>query len=96
MESYLCESQFAACAWRKCSTVYRSASTRVNEGVMPASIMPIGVASPARESDDMVAAKFRCSIYVFWQCYVVLRHGFNKGCIVFMHEHWIIFMQGVW
>jgi len=49
-----CESQFATCAWRKCYTVYRSASTRVNGGVTSACVTSTGVASPARELNDMV------------------------------------------
>jgi len=81
----LCESWFAVCAWSKCSAVYRYASTRVNRGATQ-----IGVASPARESDDMVVAKCGRSICGFSQCSVVLhcglRHGFDKWCMVFMHK----------
>ena len=75
--------------------VYRFASTRVNGGATL-----VGVASPAKESNDKVDAKCRCSICGFLQCSMVLyrglRHSSDKGCMVFMHEHWLIFMQSVW
>jgi len=59
----MCESWFAACAWRKCSTIYISVSTRVNGGATPE-----GVASLAKELDDMVAVKCGRSICGFSQC----------------------------
>jgi len=88
--------------WRKCYTVYRSTSTRVNGGATL-----VGVASLARESDDMVAAKCKCSICGFSQYSVVLGHGLHHGfvgqrvygvyaralanikarCVVIIHEH---------
>jgi len=82
--------------WRPVSFVRRrSASTRVN-----GSATLVGVASLVRESNDKVATKCRCSICGFLQYSVVLhrglRHSSDKGCIVFMHEHWLIFIQGVW
>ena len=61
--------RFAACAWRKCSAVYIYASTRVNGGATPT-----GVASPARESNDMVDTKCGqlCAFRnVLWFCVVV-------------------------
>jgi len=72
--SYLCESRFVACAWRKCSLVYRSTLTRVNGGVTST-----GVASRARESNGTMAAKCRCSTCGFSQCSVVLRRGLWLG-----------------
>ena len=68
--SYLCESQFAACVWRKCYAIYRSASTRVNGGAMSTCVTSTGVASPVRESDDTVTVKCKCSICDFSQCLI--------------------------
>jgi len=96
----LCESRFAACAWRKCFTVYRYASMRVNGGATSANITSTGVASLARESNGTVAAKCGCSICGFSQGSVVLHHGLrhcsDERCMEFMRKHWLIFMQGVW
>jgi len=41
--------------------------------------MPVGVASSARDSDDTVATKYKCSICCFSQCFVVLCHGLQHG-----------------
>ena len=75
-----------ACAWKKCSAIYKSASTRVDRGSTLA-----GVASPTRESDDTVATKCKRLICGFLQCSVVLhcglRYGSKEGCMVFMHGH---------
>jgi len=70
----MCESQFMACAWRKCSTVYKFASIRINEGATL-----VGVASPARESNDTTTTKCGCLIYGFSQCSVVLHRGLQHG-----------------
>jgi len=43
--------------------------------------MPVGVVSPARESNDTVAAKCRCSICDFSQCSVVLCHRLQHGSV---------------
>jgi len=62
--------------------------------------MSTGNASPAREPTDMATTKCGRLIYVFSQCPMVLRcglqYGSDEGCMVFMHEDWLIFMQGVW
>jgi len=98
--SDLCESQFAAWVWRKCYAVYRSDSTRVNGGAMSTGVTSTCVASLVRESNGTVVAKCRCSICDFLQGSMVLhrglRHGFDEGCMLFMREHWLIFMQDVW
>jgi len=56
---------FTACAWRKCSTIYRSIPTRANGGVMSASVTSMGIASLARDLNGTVVAKCRCSICGF-------------------------------
>jgi len=73
---------------------------RVNGGAMSTGVTSMGVVSPTMESNGTMAAKCECSIYGFVQGSVVLYHGLQhcseKGCMMFMHGHWLIFVQGVW
>jgi len=68
-------------------------------GATSTDVTSTGNASPVKESNDTMATKCERLISGFSQCSVVLRCelwcGSNKGCMVFKHERWLIFMQGV-
>ena len=65
-----------------------------------AGVASMSVTSPARESNDTVATKCERLICGFSQGSMILRsglrHGSNEGFMVFIRDHWLIFMQGVW
>jgi len=94
----LCESRFAACAWRKCSAIYRSTSIRVNGGATLT-----GVASVSSEGGGCEVQMFNlwpfamfcgfASWVVTWfrrrvyGVYTRVLTNIYVRCVVIIHRH---------